>query len=424
MPCDRIARDLALRGVKTYTGRPCGYTMVYRMLHNEKYRGMYSWGGVTRADGMPRIVDDGLFFAVQGVRGRKARADESWGDFMLSGKVICAECGRNMPGVSGRGRGGTKYEYHACKGCKSVRPVRRDWLEGEIAAAIRDALSDPGEALRIAEMALGGEEDASARRKAASRPDGNARRKSLRKSWQTRRLPPHFEARRSYHGKGREIRTRRIRVRRKPATRSHRERRACHPLGQLRFGWDIAGAYIDGHGKYHSGDHYEINQREAEAVRTMYRLRARGFAWTAIARTLNEKGYKNKYGRPITDVMVAVIVRNEAYKGVYAFGHVRVEGGLPRIVADAEWDAAQDKRRRMSVKHRRHVYVRPGMQFGHLQVVESAGTAKHHTKWLCECKACGSTKVEWATRLTSGKAQDCGCLSGDGRNRDDLGRFE
>lgn len=29
----------------------------------------------------------------------------------------------------------------------------------------------------------------------------------------------------------------------------------CHPLGQLRFGWDIAGAYIDGHGKYHSGDH-------------------------------------------------------------------------------------------------------------------------------------------------------------------------
>lgn len=114
----------------------------------------------------------------------------------------------------------------------------------------------------------------------------------------------------------------------------------CHPLGQLRFGWDIAGAYIDGHGKYHSGDHYEINQREAEAVRTMYRLRARGFAWTAIARTLNEKGYKNKYGRPITDVMVAGIVRNEAYKGVYAFGHVRVEGGLPRIVADAEWDAA------------------------------------------------------------------------------------
>lgn len=25
----------------------------------------------------------------------------------------------------------------------------------------------------------------------------------------------------------------------------------CHPLGQLRFGWDIAGAYIDEHGKYH-----------------------------------------------------------------------------------------------------------------------------------------------------------------------------
>lgn len=158
----------------------------------------------------------------------------------------------------------------------------------------------------------------------------------------------------------------------------------CHPLGQLRFGWDIAGAYIDGHGKYHSGDHYEINQREAEAVRTMYRLRARGFAWTAIARTLNEKGYKNKYGRPITDVMVAGIVRNEAYKGVYVYGHVRVEGGLPRIVADAEWDAAQDGQRRKSVKHRRHVYVRPGMQFGHLQVAhvgESTGLRLFVWRW-------------------------------------------
>ena len=119
----------------------------------------------------------------------------------------------------------------------------------------------------------------------------------------------------------------------------------------------------------------------------MYRLRARGYAWTAIATTLNEKGYKNKYGRPITDVMVAGIVRNEAYNGVYAFGHVRVEGGLPRIVTDAEWDAAQDGQRRMSVKHRRHVYVSPGMQFGHLQVVEKAGVAKHHTKWLCEVEA-------------------------------------
>lgn len=33
------------------------------------------------------------------------------------GYAVVAECGRNMPGVSGRGRGGTKYEYHACKGC-------------------------------------------------------------------------------------------------------------------------------------------------------------------------------------------------------------------------------------------------------------------------------------------------------------------
>ena len=197
-----------------------------------------------------------------------------------------------------------------------------------------------------------------------------------------------------------------------------------HPLGQLRYGWDIAGAHIDASGKYHPGDHYEVNEHEAGAVRSMYRLRARGYSWTAIAAKLNALGYRNKYGRPITDVMVAEIVRNEAYKGVYSFGRERIEGGMPRIVTDAEWEAAQDsRRRRRRVKHRRHVYVKPGMRFGELEVKEAAPSRKHHTRWLCECNACGGSKVEWATRLTSGRAADCGCTSSDGRERDELGRF-
>lgn len=75
------------------------------------------------------------------------------------------------------------------------------------------------------------------------------------------------------------------------------------------------------------------------------------------------------------------------------------------------------------MKHRRHVYVKPGMRFGELVVKEAAPSRKHHTRWLCECHACGGSKVEWATRLTSGRAVDCGCASEDGRERDELGRF-
>lgn len=171
-----IARDFASRGVKTCTGRPCNYTMVYNMLHNQKYRGVYSWGGITQEGGMPRIVDDELFLAVQGVRGKKVRANESWGDFVLSGRVICAACGRNMPGVSGRGHQGVKYEYHACRDCKEVKPVRRDWLEGAIVAALRDALADREEAVRVSKLVLGGQDDVERERRSARRSLDEAER--------------------------------------------------------------------------------------------------------------------------------------------------------------------------------------------------------------------------------------------------------
>lgn len=167
--CNSIARDLALRGVKTYSGRPCSYTMVHTMLRNEKYRGVYSWGGIVKEDGMPRIVEDGAFYRAQGVKGKKQRANENWGKFALSGKALCAECGRNMQGVSGRGRMGVKYEYYACKKCNGVKPVRRDWIEDEIVRALRDALSDPDEALRIATLAVESQGDVSSERRRAER---------------------------------------------------------------------------------------------------------------------------------------------------------------------------------------------------------------------------------------------------------------
>lgn len=129
-----IARDFAARGVKTSQGNPCGYSMVERMVKNRKYTGRYEWG-----------------------------------DFALSGKAICAGCGRNLQGVSGRGRGNRKYEYYRCHdGC--VKPVRREELEGEIVKALRALLQDREEALRIARMVAESSDGAevAARRKQAA----------------------------------------------------------------------------------------------------------------------------------------------------------------------------------------------------------------------------------------------------------------
>lgn len=157
---NHIASDLAERGVRTYTGKPCTYGMVHNMVHNEKYLGIYEWGGIRQEDGMPRIIDDDTFYRAQHVKGKKQRKNEHWGDFALSGRVLCSECGRNMPGVSGRGWKDVKYEYYKCTNCKGVKPVRRDWLETETVKALREMLESREKAVEIAHLLLNGQNDA------------------------------------------------------------------------------------------------------------------------------------------------------------------------------------------------------------------------------------------------------------------------
>lgn len=163
-PVNRIASDFAKRGVKTYVGRPCGYNMIYHMLKSEKYMGVYTWGDVRVEGGMPAIVDRGTFTMAQEAKPRKRRKNENWGDYALAGKVICGACGRNFVGTCGRSRNGKRYDYYACGSCKEVKPVRKDWLEGEITARLRAMLEDRETASKIAELVADGRDDEATRK--------------------------------------------------------------------------------------------------------------------------------------------------------------------------------------------------------------------------------------------------------------------
>ncbi|HAM15887.1 MAG TPA: hypothetical protein DCP91_08535 [Eggerthellaceae bacterium] len=145
-----IAADLARRGVRSYAGNPVGHTFVWNMLKNEKYTGVYMWGDVRVEGGMPAIIDPSTFAKAQSARVVKRRATEQWGDFVLAGKAVCAACGTVMQGVSGRGRGGRKYEYYKCGAGCGCKPVRADWLEGACAGAVRSLLDDRDAALQAA----------------------------------------------------------------------------------------------------------------------------------------------------------------------------------------------------------------------------------------------------------------------------------
>lgn len=149
-PSTSIATDLARRGIQTSYENPASHTFVKNMLKNEKYKGVYKWGDVRIEGGMPAIVDEYTWEAAQMVQSRKNRTEETWDKFVLSGKAICLGCGRNLVGVSGRGRGNKKYTYYRCGMKCGATPVRTEVLEGEIVKRLREILADRDSAMEIA----------------------------------------------------------------------------------------------------------------------------------------------------------------------------------------------------------------------------------------------------------------------------------
>ena len=68
--------------------------------------------------------------------------------------------------------------------------------------------------------------------------------------------------------------------------------------------------------------HYEIDEREADGVRMIFRMYLDGKGYGEIARALAEKGFKTKSGKNFSKVSLHDILRNEKYIGIYTFNKV------------------------------------------------------------------------------------------------------
>lgn len=140
-----IAADLNNRGLKTSKGNAWNKNSFHSILNNERYTGVYIYDEVRVEGGVPQIIDNELFFRVQEVLKMKKNPQGRHrvnGDYLLTGKLYCGHCKSHMVGVSGTGKSGKLHYYYACQGkrlgktCKKS-PVRRDWIEQEVAAAIK-----------------------------------------------------------------------------------------------------------------------------------------------------------------------------------------------------------------------------------------------------------------------------------------------
>ena len=145
----RISRRLNENGVTTCRGKPFSPEAVLRIVRNERYTGVYFWGGIRVPDGIPAIIEKSVFEEAQHMRTKTARHVEQGAvDYLLTGKAFCGLCGAAMIGDSGTSKDGTRHYYYTCqahkarKGC-TKKSHKKNALESAVVDFVLDvALSD------------------------------------------------------------------------------------------------------------------------------------------------------------------------------------------------------------------------------------------------------------------------------------------
>lgn len=145
-----IARSWEKQGFKSWKGQPFRPKSLVKMLKSKRYIGYYVYDDVEIPDCIEPIVSKELFEEVQRVmktnnKRRKSHKDNN--RFLLTGKLICGNCGEAMTGESGKSRNGTVHYYYSCHGKKGLKNgctkknIRKDVIESFVAQKAREQLT-------------------------------------------------------------------------------------------------------------------------------------------------------------------------------------------------------------------------------------------------------------------------------------------
>lgn len=144
-----IVQYMRDRGITGQRGGKITKSVVYRMLRNPRYLGIFDYQEIEiRTD---PIIDKETFNTVQTLfpTSRNNAAGKALTDYLLSCKCFCGYCGAMLIGEKGTGHLGKAYYYYKCgnkkrgdKTCE-LKPVRRELLEDAvIRATMEDMLTD------------------------------------------------------------------------------------------------------------------------------------------------------------------------------------------------------------------------------------------------------------------------------------------
>ena len=148
MAMNAIAEKLNNLGVKTVYGKLFSVHAISRILSNEKYIGRYYFRGEYIGDLIPRIVEDDIFFMAQEKLSKHRKYPRRLNsEYMLTGKVVCGECGALMTGMSGHSKTKhRKHNYYRCANRKlhkcDAENIRKEDLEDLVYCTALSVLTD------------------------------------------------------------------------------------------------------------------------------------------------------------------------------------------------------------------------------------------------------------------------------------------
>ena len=116
-------------------GKPFVKNTLYNMLRNEKYSGVYRYGGEVYTDMYPQIVPPETYKKVRALLLKNKHGKQSTTTvYLLRHKLYCGYCGSTIVADGGTGRNGEVQHYYKCtgrrkkNGCKQP-VVRKELLE-------------------------------------------------------------------------------------------------------------------------------------------------------------------------------------------------------------------------------------------------------------------------------------------------------
>ena len=157
---NRLCRQLNDEGVPSPNGRRWGPDIIYHILKNRAYIGELTYGGTRFADKVTEkivtpnaheaIVPIELFEAAQEVKRKRGFGHGSFGastDYLLSGKILCPDCGHKLQGRKKDNKQGKIYYRYQDPGadihkiCKAVK-IDKDEVEGFVLQCIESLIND------------------------------------------------------------------------------------------------------------------------------------------------------------------------------------------------------------------------------------------------------------------------------------------